>query len=673
MRIHLALALIVSSTLVIIGCGGGDSSTPPAQSLSITISPSSVTLIAAATQQFTAVVRGSSNTAVAWSLSSSGCSGTACGTITPTGLYTAPTPVSASMIVNVIATAMADSSKSATAAANLMPMSVSISPASVSVYQRDMTKFTASVDGDPSASVTWDVDGLIGGGCSTGYIWPSGMYTTAYCDIYNAPQTFIITARSNADSTKFATAQVTVTGAAPNNSKMDGDYALLYRGWDKDGPVALSGHFHADGTGGIIGGELALNSKSNTILMSGSGNYSIGNDNRGTMYLGSWIFRFVVDSTGKMRLINFDETLNNPIRGSGEIKLQDSSAFSLSAFHGPFVMSFNGDLSGTAMALLGQFTFDSTGALNGSVSSISPTVIATYTMTGTLSDPDPLTGHGLATFTPVGLPMVTPLMFDYFIVSPTEAFLVQRTSRSANVPVLSGAILKQSGGPFTNASMNTPAVFQLTGPTSGGSHAILAQASFDGNGFLAGVTDDNRAGAVTANMSFNGTYTVNGSGYGTANLVLSPGDSTSFTFYLVSPGKAYIAGGVSGMPVGEVVTGMLEPQTGRPFTQASLAGSYAMGSLSPATSFVSDAVASVAVTATGGLDGMQDVWTVNGIYLGEPWDGAISITDAISGRGSITPCSLMCGPAPFFVVSPTKLLQMEWAAGNDARIQVYEK
>ncbi len=81
--------------------------TTPA-SLSISISPASATVSSGSTEQFTATVSGSTNTAVTWSAS--------LGIISSTGLLTAP-PVTSTTAVTVTATSQADTTK--TASANL--------------------------------------------------------------------------------------------------------------------------------------------------------------------------------------------------------------------------------------------------------------------------------------------------------------------------------------------------------------------------------------------------------------------------------------------------------------------------------------------------------------------------------------------------------------------------
>jgi hypothetical protein len=91
------------------GCGGGSTSAaaapnpnPPA--VAISISPTSASVAAGATKQFSATVTGASNTSVTWSASG--------GTITSSGLYTAG---NTGGTFNVAATSMADTAKSAQA------------------------------------------------------------------------------------------------------------------------------------------------------------------------------------------------------------------------------------------------------------------------------------------------------------------------------------------------------------------------------------------------------------------------------------------------------------------------------------------------------------------------------------------------------------------------------
>ena len=85
---------------------------PTSTPISISITPSSASLLAGASQQFTATVTGSTNTSVSWTATG--------GNITNTGLFTAPN-VSASTIVTVYATSQADPSVASTAQVTVSP------------------------------------------------------------------------------------------------------------------------------------------------------------------------------------------------------------------------------------------------------------------------------------------------------------------------------------------------------------------------------------------------------------------------------------------------------------------------------------------------------------------------------------------------------------------------
>lgn len=81
---------------------------PPTQGVTVTVSPTSAALTTRGTRTFTATVTGNTNTAVTWSVQE----GSAGGTITSAGAYTAP---SAAGTYHVIATSKADTTKKATA------------------------------------------------------------------------------------------------------------------------------------------------------------------------------------------------------------------------------------------------------------------------------------------------------------------------------------------------------------------------------------------------------------------------------------------------------------------------------------------------------------------------------------------------------------------------------
>jgi hypothetical protein len=86
----------------------------------VSVVPSTVQVNTGEVFQFAANVTGTTNNAVMWSVSGSGCSGSACGTIDATGLYTAPAAAPNPATVNVTATSQIASSASGSAVVTIV-------------------------------------------------------------------------------------------------------------------------------------------------------------------------------------------------------------------------------------------------------------------------------------------------------------------------------------------------------------------------------------------------------------------------------------------------------------------------------------------------------------------------------------------------------------------------
>ncbi|MGC2321672.1 MAG: hypothetical protein WA463_03480 [Terriglobales bacterium] len=159
------------------------------QTVAVSVKPGSASLATGGTQQFTATVTGSSNTAVTWSATG--------GSISTSGLFTAPSTAGS---FTVTATSAADSTKSASATVTVSApvVSVTISPVSASMLTGGTQTFTAGVTGSSNTSVTWSATG--------GSISLGGTYTAP-----STAGTFTVKATSAADTTKSASATVTVS------------------------------------------------------------------------------------------------------------------------------------------------------------------------------------------------------------------------------------------------------------------------------------------------------------------------------------------------------------------------------------------------------------------------------------------------------------------------------
>lgn len=165
---------VLGIALAFAGCGGGSSSSssnPP--DVSVALDQSAVTLQPGSQQQFTATVRGTSNTAVMWSVDSIAAGNDSAGTISSAGLYTAPSQAGSHMVT---ATSVADATKSATATVTVNGV-ISIAPATVAISAGISQQFTVTVQGQTNPSVTWSIDGVTGGNSTVGTISPVGLYS----------------------------------------------------------------------------------------------------------------------------------------------------------------------------------------------------------------------------------------------------------------------------------------------------------------------------------------------------------------------------------------------------------------------------------------------------------------------------------------------------------------
>jgi len=131
----LAAGLLSGCTGTTTSSSGSNSNTPPSGSgVTVKLSPTSANVRAGATQTFSVTVTGTSNTALSWQVNGVTGGSSATGTISASGIYTAPAVVPTTNNVTVRAISAASSSATAgstVALWNPMPVMTSIAPPSV--------------------------------------------------------------------------------------------------------------------------------------------------------------------------------------------------------------------------------------------------------------------------------------------------------------------------------------------------------------------------------------------------------------------------------------------------------------------------------------------------------------------------------------------------------------
>jgi hypothetical protein len=229
-RVRLAIYAALCAT-VTVPCGCGTSGSPPGppvspSNVSVTVQPTSASVLLGGTQQFQAIVTGSSTTSVTWEVNGVSGGSASVGTISASGLYTAPATLPAPANVTVTAVSQADAQASAAASVSLKDdIVVTVSPAVASVPTGGAQVFTANISGTGgfAAGVNWSVNGIAGGNATVGTVASTGASGSAATALYTAPAappspaTVTVTAASAADSSKSGSASATITCEATNS------------------------------------------------------------------------------------------------------------------------------------------------------------------------------------------------------------------------------------------------------------------------------------------------------------------------------------------------------------------------------------------------------------------------------------------------------------------------
>ena len=567
--------------------------------VSVSVSPDNATVVATTTQRFSATVT-ASDAAVTWTLTQgeAGCS-PGCGTLSSqtstSATYNAPaTPPGSDLTLTLTATSVADTSKTGSATITVPAISVSVSPDTVTVVVDTTQQITATVSADPSnKGTTWTLT-QSSASCSTGCGTLSSQ--TSNSATYNAPSTvpanptMTLTATSVADTTKSGSATITVVNP---EAALNGHYAFLFNGFDDASgmQVAVAGSFTADGFGNIISGIEDINQPSGIhTSVTFTGTYIIGLDNRGTSTFknalgGSVTYALAVGSFNsdgvatKARFIEFDDTTGKTgTRGSGIMRLQDTTAFSKSSVTGPYAFGLIGQApSGKRRAFAGVFTADGAGNITGGTEDVNDagTVTNSVSFTGTYTAPSSTNGRATVTLTSEG----SSSHQSAYVVAPNE-LLVISTDAISSAGLTSGMELSQTSSSFITSSLNASAVFYEVGVNAASaitqSNVKIGLFSPDGNGGLSMTFDQNNGGTITSNSTTSGlTYSVASNG----RVIVSGGSGSQLILYLVDTNRAFFLD-----MDGSVGFGFVEPQSGAPFSISFIKGNYAFGVAPPAVS-----------------------------------------------------------------------------------------
>jgi hypothetical protein len=149
----------------------------PPNIATVTISPLTANVQVSSSFTFTATVIGVTDTSMTWQVAGTAGGYSTVGTISQTGIYTAPSSVPTPNTVTVTAVSNAQPAKSASATVTITPpavnaVAITISPTSANVNTDAEAQFQATVTNAQEQTVTWQVNGISGGNATYGTITP---------------------------------------------------------------------------------------------------------------------------------------------------------------------------------------------------------------------------------------------------------------------------------------------------------------------------------------------------------------------------------------------------------------------------------------------------------------------------------------------------------------------
>jgi hypothetical protein len=443
--------------------------------------------------------------------------------------------------------------------------------------------------------------------------------------------------------------------ACPNNSLLKGNYAMLMNGWSSSTTaMSFAGSFVADGAGNISSGLSDIADQRHSAPETGTftGTYCVGSNNLAAVALipagGSvGTFEAALDaSDGNGHIIDYDAGSGWLV--SGLLRKQDTSAFSTGKIKGNYATGTVGvDNGGSRLASAGEFTADGSGNLSGeSDVEDAGTVLAQQTFTS--SDFSvATTGRGTATITSSD----GNINYVFYVVSASE-MLMMAADTSTPPMIIAGQVLQQSGS-FTDASLNGVSVMELegldTGNTPATPNALVGLLTTTGTGTYTISGDDNDGGTLTT-PSGSGTYSVSSNGRTT----LTGGGGKNPVLYLIGPNQAFVVGTDK-----NVFSGMLVPQSGSDFTNASLSGIYLGGTQQP----VSWSVDTEVYHVNAGGNGTATI-TYDDDGSGGPTSGGGSFTYAVSSNGRVVVTDNGVQGEILYIISASQGVGMDAKASN---------
>ncbi|HET6655499.1 MAG TPA: hypothetical protein VFH57_04570 [Gammaproteobacteria bacterium] len=518
---------------------------PPAQG--VTVTPAEATVAAGATRQFTATADDGSD--ITWLVNGVGGGNSTLGTISSTGLYTAPALPPAGGTVTIKAVSEADASLTGSATVTLIWSNASLDGAYVFAWR-------GTVPGGPFGAIgRFIADG--NGGIDAGredVNLPDGVVLDApFNGSYEVAadgtgQAVLVTSRGSIEL-RFvigadgrarvirvdngASAAGTIVPQAAPIAALSDDYVFRIGGTTGAGVrVATAGRFTADADGDIGAGiEDRNHGGAVAHAVEFTGAYELDDDGHGSLALSSALgvshYTFYAVSGDELLLLRSDPA--NPLTGSALI--QADADFADSDLADDYVFYLLGDDGVNLVATAGLFNADGNGSIGDGIYDRNGggTVQQANAFTGVYTIDDD--GRGIATFFAAG--GRTELAF--YMQSPDHALVIETDAAA----VRSGEFVAQPGDDFSTATLDGSFVFANVGVDN----PLVGRLALNGDGDIKdGVEVMNAASGTPQAIALDGSYTMEAAGRGELVLLTEGGGRQDYIIYVIDPTRALLLG-----------------------------------------------------------------------------------------------------------------------------------
>ncbi len=537
------------------------------------------------------------------------------------------------------------------------------------------------------------MDGVAGSFYSTQLTAIGGVYPYTWSNIGNLPSGLTLNASSgvisgtpivvgttsftavvNDSETPVASAQKQLSltidspGGNGNPALLSGNYAFYLNGFNASTPWTLAGSFISDGHGNITSGVVDGNSITGQPYTANvTGTYSISTAGLNLVTLqgsgfGAMTFAFDLNSGGNGRIIEYDDTTGQGSRGAGELRKADSSAFALNSLNGGWTFGITGASKHNGGQVyrfvdVGQFSLQNGSMTNGTCDTNDGGTYSTCTYSGTVGAVNQQSGRATVS----GQSSNGSFHDAVYVVSSSEMIMAQTDAGASGYPIGVGDV-EQKSGSFSSASLSGPGVLimQSIHNRDGLDQSAAAIVSFDGHGnFNISAMDEDLAGTITQDQPQQGTYTVQSNGAVSFNCV----DGGCPSGFLFAPNKAMLIGTGS-----NTMYGQAGPQSSGPFSNASISGNYAGGSMVPLDYQDSqNELTLAAADGAGNLSVTGDSSSIDG--LNQYFGTQVNYTITANGRGTAI-AQGDTAPSVVYVVSPSLFVVM--MPSPDAELSLFQ-